>query len=125
MWKFTAPNGALEVRAAGTKGRGVFAAKAFKKGEVIEVAPALRVPKGEEAIFLATFLANYLFATQEDGSVIGLGYTSLYNHSNKPSADFFVNDTIVAIKATRNIKAGEEITLDYGWGDKHYRDFVK
>ena len=51
----------------------------------------------------------------EAPQVIALGIISLVNHSDIPNADYsedFENECIV-LTANRNIKRGEEITIDY------------
>lgn len=100
------------------KGRGVFARRDFKKGDVIEVAPV--VPVAEENVPEDEFPDGYLLAWDEDTPgeeyAMALGYIMLYNHSAKPNMDLecdFEDETISAV-ASRRIKAGEELTWDYG-----------
>lgn len=107
---------AFEVRASPGKGRGTFATRAIKRGETIETAPAVVVPKDDVQPMLHSFLEHYLFQT-DDGKryVMGLGYTAMINHSDKPNAEFFVTMDRITIKTTRAIKRDEEIFVDYGW----------
>ena len=109
-------NPKLSVREAGHKGRGVFASVRMVKGEIIEIAPALPVPKRDDHRVLATFLVRYVFETERGGRhVIGLGWTSLLNHSPSPNVDFFATTKTVTMKARRAIRAEEELTIDYAW----------
>ncbi|WP_298669116.1 SET domain-containing protein [uncultured Methanofollis sp.] len=100
------------------KGRGVFAARDFLPGEVIEVCPVI-VSAGarDEDLIDRTNFYNYYFAWGEDdrACAIALGYGSLYNHSYHPNADHrrdFAAGTIT-VTAYRHIRAGEEITINY------------
>ena len=106
----------VQVGISGAKGRGIFAVAAIKRGEVIEVAPALLIPPDEAEEQLTTSLAHYVFRTDRgDRYVLGLGYASLFNHTSRANAEFFVTNLAVTIKATRAIAVGSEITVNYGW----------
>ena len=108
------------------KGRGVFALRDIKKGEVIEVSPVITVAKknvkqnGEAP---DGYLLEWDTDTKGEEYCMPLGYIMLYNHSKTPTMemeDDMVNYTITA-KAARNIKAGEELTWDYSceiWFDE-------
>ena len=106
----------VAVKPAGSKGRGVFAALPIRKGETIEIAPALLIPREESDEFLATFLAHYIFKTDRGQRyVLALGFASLFNHDRKPNAEFFVERSHIRIAAIKAIPTGREITVDYGW----------
>ncbi len=107
----------LEVRAAGSRGRGVFALVAIPAGTLIESADVIPVPRAEMEAIEACILADYYFRWGEDGreGAIALGYGSLYNHSYTPNARYvkdFGRRTIDFI-ALRDIAAGEEIRTNY------------
>lgn len=106
----------LGVAIAGKKGRGVFATKAFRSGEVIELAPYVEVPKSDSSHIEQTVLNHYWYEVDESTFAIGLGFTSLYNHSEKPNAefDFDKKSKRIMIRATRPIAPGKEITIHYG-----------
>jgi len=104
------------VRRSPGKGRGIFTAAPIARGEVVEVAPVLLVPKAQAEDLLVSFLSHYMFSTDAGGRiVIGLGYTSLYNHSRRPNCDFTVTCASLTIRALRSIDAGQEVTVSYGW----------
>ena len=98
-------------------GFGVFASKNFKKDDVIEVSPFIRVVKNVEMLQY-TNLRRYVFDDyhKKSCSLVGLGFTSVYNHSNDADAEFDFTDMFVVIQAIKNIKKGSEIFLDYGEG---------
>ena len=111
----------VQVGDSGRKGRGMFAVAPIRKGETIEVAPSLLVPSAEADEMLTTFLAHYIFQTDRgDRYVIGLGYTSLFNHAARANAEFFVTNLAVKVKAMRAIAAGAEVTVSYGWTKREW-----
>ena len=101
-------------------GRGVFCTHPLSQGDIIEISPVIVLPENEIELLSHSVLYEYYFSwgEQEDQCAIALGYGSLYNHSERPSAEFtpdFSDDTILFI-ALRDIPAGEEITVDYQSG---------
>jgi SET domain-containing protein len=106
----------IEIRRLPNKGRGVFAMKDFKEGEIIEKCPVINVTPTERKHCEKTILANYIYPWRStlSGSVV-LGYGSLYNHSFNPNADWkqnFKTESMV-YRALRDIKKDEEITVNY------------
>lgn len=103
-------------------GNGVFTKKAFKKNDCIETASVLHIPYTNVE---NTPVLNYVFSNpyegNEDDTLIVLGYGSMYNHSKTPNITYeYDNETdLMYYKAIRNIRAGEELFLDYGgsWWD--------
>ena len=60
-------------------------------------------------------LKDYFFQYDDEKSAVGLGYCSMYNHSDKPNASWYVLDeSTLRIKARKDIEAGEEIFISYG-----------
>lgn len=107
-----------EIRPSPGKGRGVFAINAIKEGEVIEIAPAILIPNEDSPFIGSTILACYTFNDEAgEGEWLALGHTSMYNHDDKPSAEFAVGKGVAIVRAVRAIEAGEEITFNYGWDD--------
>ena len=108
----------LVIRKVRGMGRGVFAGRDFRAGELIEVCPVLVMPPGTDEKDLGEFGA-YVFAWGADKSrlAIALGYGSLYNHSEDPNAEFDPRHGRgeITFRATRDIAAGEQILIDYGW----------
>lgn len=100
------------------KGRGVFALRDIKKGEVIEVAPVIPVAK-ENVVENGEAPDGYLLTwdDEEEGEeyCMPLGYIMMYNHGPAANMDLESNigDYTITAKASRDIKAGEELTWDY------------
>jgi SET domain-containing protein len=108
-----------EIKDSPGKGRGVFALKAIKKGEIIEVSPAIYIPESDCPFINMTELSCYLFGdSSTKGEWLALGHASMYNHAKEPSADWAVSKGVIIIRAVKSIKEGEEITFDYGWDDE-------
>ena len=119
MAKKKPPNGAgsgLKVT-KGPLGRGVFATRAFAKGDLIEVCPTVEVPDGD----VSGLLNDYVFTSVKDGDVLlVLGNGMLYNHSQNPNVEYVQDEpTTITFRALRKVKSGDELTIDYGdeWWD--------
>jgi SET domain-containing protein len=107
------------VKNTGTpKGRGVFAARPFRAGELVEVCPVLLFRKPYEVLHkeLKTFVFHWPVpegarATQ----ALALGYGSLYNHSNPSNLRYEtdVEALLMRFIAVRDIGADEELTINY------------
>jgi len=90
-------------------GYGVFAGKDLKKGEMIEECHFVFSHCKDKVIF------DFIFDVKGRLALL-FGYGSLYNHSDKPNADydFNIKSRIATFKADRVIKKGEEIFISYG-----------
>jgi SET domain-containing protein len=97
------------------KGRGVFALRRIRKGEVIERVPMLVMTAKEfEEELSGSSLANYCFAWGRNQVALALGYGSIYNHSYMPNARYEdVGPQTKVFLALRAIEPGEEITVNY------------
>ena len=115
--------GKTKIKRSRLDGYGVFAVKDIRAGEVIEQMPALCIldqhvsghGKKDPHSPLNT---HCYFPTGLRERWVGTGTSSFYNASRKFNAEpefFFDIDEgdWITIYATRGIKAGEEITLDY------------
>jgi hypothetical protein len=71
---------AVEVKRAKGKGRGVFARRPIRKGEVIETCPVLVLPASVVEDFTVG-VGPYVFEWGTDTVALALGFGSLYNHS--------------------------------------------
>jgi uncharacterized protein len=101
----------------GLKGRSVFTSGPISLSDIIEVCPVIIIPKQELPIIHKTTLHDYYFLWGEDmdDAAIALGYGSLYNHAVNANANFILDITnlTIDIVAVRDIKPGEEITINY------------
>jgi SET domain-containing protein len=105
----------VEVRQVRGKGRGVFARRTIREGQVIERVPVLVLPSATvdgEAGWDG--LASYCFVWGEGTLALALGYGSLYNHSYRPNARYQDEGRRTKVfSALRDIAPGEEITVNY------------
>lgn len=121
--------GSLSIQTVEGKGRGVIAERGYRVGEAITVQPVLVLSAEDTALLERTLLSNYFFQwpyTAEGKpdpdsmcGAIGLGITSLFNTSSEPNAAWRFNPRrqMQTIYATRRIRSGEEICINYNWPD--------
>jgi len=96
------------------RGRGVFARKMIRAGEVIERVPDFLIPfKTIAAGRKNPTLAHYFYEWNRTHAAVSLGYGSLYNHSYKPNAVYRHGQMAMIYAALRDIAPGEEITVNY------------
>jgi uncharacterized protein len=106
-------------------GWGVFASQDIGTGEIIEEVPVLELPinKGEVTSLLIDYRFNWPQGVEWDKQVVGLGFASLYNHSNDANA-YWVSDlekNTFKFISNKKISSGDEIFIWYGdvnyWND--------
>jgi uncharacterized protein len=120
----TCPPG-LELRSVRGKGRGVFAPRRFRKGEVLERSPVLAMTERQWRHVAKTLLDHYVYEWDGKGGcamVLGLG--SLYNHSYEPNVANLIDRRNGSMDwvALRTIAKGEEITVNYNDEDDPLSD---
>jgi SET domain-containing protein len=95
-------------------GRGVFAARRFRKGETLERCPVLTVSARECSVLETTVVGSYLYERGR-GAAIALGLGSLLNHSFEPNAacELLEGEDVAVVRALRAIEPGEEVTILY------------
>jgi len=101
----------LFIKKSSIQGYGVFAEKDIAAGEIIEECHTIAT----EAV--CPKLNNYYFNSGDEKlSILALGFGSIYNHSVQPNAEYVFdrNTSLLIIKASHSIKAGEEIFISYG-----------
>lgn len=111
-------NNKVRVLSAGTKGRGVFAKGDLVAGEVVEFAPVIVLERDDGRLLLKTKLGSHAFDLGRNRVGVGLGYASLYNHSRTSNAEFESSPDGIRIVALRDIRANEEVTINYRWTDQ-------
>jgi len=93
----------------------VLAKTQYAKGEIVEIAPIIFVGLEAKAV---PRLKDYIFEIDKNKMQYGivLGYGSLYGHSPQPNITFAYNkdNRQMYFIAARTIKAGEQLTIDYG-----------
>jgi SET domain-containing protein len=98
-------------------GRGIFTADRIPKNTLIEICPVIVLPPEELPLIHGTRLHDYYFfwGEEEKECAIALGFGSLYNHSYEPNAQYRADydDRTIEFYTLRDVKAGEEITVNY------------
>ena len=107
------------------KGRGIFTRKAIKADTILETSPVIVMSDADRQLLDKTLLHDYIFEWQPDGEkmcCMALGWIPIYNHSYRSNCEYFMNydEQTMFIKTVRDIKAGEELTINYNgtWNDK-------
>lgn len=105
----------LRIVTTPTRGRGVQATRAFRKGEVIERAPVIVFPRADVRALERTLLDDYWFWWDELHNAAALGCGSLYNHACPANAryDRDLAARLLVFTAVRDIAVGDEITINY------------
>lgn len=102
--------GKIFVKKSSMHGYGVFAAKSYKKGELIEQCYAIITRGGDKT------LEDFYFDAKKRKYALLTGFGSIYNHSDEPNADYTINvhKRLATFKAAKRIAKGEEIFVSYG-----------
>lgn len=107
----------LRVADTDSKGRGVYAERAFAQGELVTVAPVIVIPSREWKAIEPTVVGDYCFAwgRQDRDAALVLGIGSLFNHAAEPNCEPVRDEDELTMRfvATRDIAAGEELTISY------------
>jgi SET domain-containing protein len=111
----------LIVKQSASRGRGVFAARWFWVGEVIEVCPFIALSSADAAKLDDTPLYNYYFdwGAENWGAAIALRFGSLYNHSYASNAAYRKNeaDSTISFIAVKPMAPEDEILIKYNFGE--------
>jgi SET domain-containing protein len=107
----------IVVLSSNLHGNGVFADQLFKTGAVVEIAPVILMEQQDKDFLQTTMLFSYYFVVGDKKFpvALGLGYSSIYNHSYSANAVYSISikDACIKIAACKTIYPGDEITLNY------------
>ena len=107
-----------------SKGKGVFTNENIATDKIIEESPVIVMSAEDRVNLDKTLLHDYIFAWGEkkEKCCVALGFVSMYNHSYHSNCEYFMDfeEETIQIKTVKNIKAGEELTINYNgdWNDK-------
>ena len=103
-------------------GDGLYADADISKGDfIVEYTGKKITTKAADAL-----KTRYLFELDEDWTIDGETISNIaryINHSCEPNAEAEIHDDHILISAVKNIKAGEEITIDYG--EEYFDEFIR
>lgn len=109
----------LEVRISKIHHRGVFAACAIKKGmRVIRYTGKSLTPAQAERS-----KSDYLFQLNSKTFIDGKNTARYINHSCDPNCEVHISRGEIWIKATRDIKKGEELLYSYSYDLEESKDY--
>lgn len=103
-------------------GLGLFATRAFKKGERIIEYVGRTLSKAEEY----SSRSKYLFEVNSRKTIDGMSRSNIaryINHSCKPNCEPEIERGRIFIDAIKNIKVGEELHYDYG--EEYFNEHIK
>lgn len=100
------------------KGRGVFAARAYATGEVVEACPVIVLHTSFSSLpeEVKTRVFNWeVLAQVPNTQAFALGYGSMYNHDNPANMRYEADRecSVLRFISVRSINAGEELTVNY------------
>jgi SET domain-containing protein len=106
--------GDLYVSSSEMQGRGVFAAREYSSGDIIEICPVIIVPAAQRPALESTIIVEHYYEWGDAGGV-ALGFGSLYNHSYEPNAVYrkHMDRDLVIVSALKSVACDEEITINY------------
>ncbi len=103
-------------------GEGLFAGAHIAQGDFIAEYTGRKI----SSKFADTLKTRYLFEVDERWTIDGELSSNIaryINHSCIPNAEAEIHDSHIFILATRDIRPGEEITIDYG--QEYFDEFIK
>jgi uncharacterized protein len=113
----------LYIADSAQRGRGVYTSTGLHTGSILEVSPVIVMNGRERNLLDQTVLHDYIFLWGKDETecCLALGYVSIYNHSYQSNAEYEMDfeKSVITIQAVRDIKAGEEVFINYNgsWND--------
>lgn len=106
----------LTIKNSKKYGRGVYATRTIKTGELIECSPVILLDDWEADRITPTVLNCYVF---EYGvkTAIALGFGSLFNHSESENVTYRANfrNKTIEYAALCEIKKGQQLFVNYGY----------
>ncbi len=104
------------------KGRGVYAMRRFRRGQLMMVCPVIVWPR---KVAPDDFIHGYLWQwnTNRRDAALPLGIVSMCNHADVPNMSVLrqYRHLRVVCRALRTIQPGEEILVDYGGASDNFK----
>lgn len=113
----------LYIAEAPEKGRAVYTHEDIPADTIIELSPVIVMSSNDRQHLDKTLLHDYIFewGEQRDQCCMALGYIPMYNHSFSSNCEYFMDfdDSSIFIKTVRDVRKGEELTINYNgnWND--------
>ena len=104
-------------------GRGVFTTEDIPADTIIEIAPVILMSADDRLHLDQTLLHDYIFEWKGEGGAccMALGYVPVYNHASPSSCEYEMDYAhgLITVKTVRDIKAGEELFINYNGDWNH------
>lgn len=113
----------LYIAVTETMGKGVYTSLPIEVNTIIEISPVVVMNAEERKLLDQTKLHDYIFEWQTElkKCCMALGYVAVYNHSYQSNCEYEMDyaTELITIKTMRDIKAGEELFINYNgnWND--------
>ena len=111
---YVSPFNSLSIKESPLGGKGVYASRDIKKGEILEYSPYIE----DKLDKFTGVVRDYVFSkpsdTDDKKAILVFGYSSRYNHADVPSADWKSEKNGMKITANKDINKDEEIFISYG-----------
>ena len=121
MTHILVPSSRLCIAPSRLGGRGLFAGTDIAEGDLVTSASVLVLPPEQTRNVDEGMLRHYVFDWTPDSDIVqyavAFGEISFCNHSAQPNCHFELDceRLCVCLYAARDLKAGEELTIDYAY----------
>jgi len=110
----------VEIYEAPLAGRGLRASTALAAGQLLFVAPTIRVPAQQYKQHCQfTVFEDYLFVGRSGDLHLALSYGSIFNHESQPNVTWSLDEKRdeITYKVFMAVQAGTPLSISYGaWG---------
>lgn len=107
----------IEIKVSPGMGRGLYAVQNIGLGQHVETCELLVLSEIDTKIVNKTDLYYYTFKYNNNQDCIVLGNAEIFNHSQNPNVMYSLANLdgrrVMVFVATRPIKAGEQLFIDY------------
>lgn len=107
----------ITVKVTNEMGRGLYATRIIKAGEVVSQCEILVLSEIDTAIVAETDLKYYTFKFNELQDCLVLGLGEIFNHADQPNVSFelvdFEGRKVMQFKALSNIETDAQLFIDY------------
>lgn len=103
----------IQIKITKKYGRGCYASKNIKKGQVIETCELLVLTKEDTKKVNNTDLKYYVFKYNNSQDCLVLGNGEIFNHSDNANVSYKIKDNKMVFIAIKNIKKGRQLFTNY------------
>jgi uncharacterized protein len=119
----------VQIRTTRKYGKGLYATKNIKKGEIVEISPVVVLDKCDSGTLSSTKLNVYVFEWNKSSSALALGVGSLFNHCSNHRLNVTYMNSFgtkeIVFMTSRSVKKGEQLFINYGYDPKYGLDITE